>query len=251
MPRILVLSDIHANIDALQSCLASAPAHDAVWNLGDIVGYGAAPNEVTSISRQWGSVFVRGNHDKVCSGVEEPLDFNPMAAQAVYWTRTALAPAHQSWLAALPQGPLQPEPSLPAQICHGSPLDEDEYLLSFVDADEALNAAAVPITFFGHTHVQGGFASDETHGHTIRPEYEDGPEVSWKLRLLPGAKYLINPGSVGQPRDGDPRAAYCVWDTASNVVEFRRCSYPILAAQQRIWRAGLPDRLATRLMQGS
>jgi diadenosine tetraphosphatase ApaH/serine/threonine PP2A family protein phosphatase len=250
VPRILVLSDIHANIDALEACLASAPPHDAVWNLGDIVGYGAAPNEVASCCRRLGSVFVRGNHDKVCSGVEEPLDFNPLAAQSVFWTRTALAPAHQPWLAGLRQGPLQPDASLAAQICHGSPLDEDEYLLSFLEADNVLDGTAFPLTFFGHTHVQGGFASDDMHGHSIHPEYDDGPEVSWTLRMVPGARYLINPGSVGQPRDSDPRAAYCVWHTSDNVIEYRRCSYPVLAAQQRIWRSGLPERLATRLMQG-
>lgn len=249
--RILILSDIHANLEALEACLSAAPPHDRVFNLGDIVGYGANPNEVTERSRELGTVFVRGNHDKACSGVTSLDDFNPIAGLAVLWTRQKLKPDNLSFLHDLPSGPISPVEGL--QCVHGSPRDEDEYVLMRRDAYSILGRASVPVTFFGHTHVQGGFwIDDET-------DEEGGLELQYTSRtslqqltveLRESGKYMINPGSIGQPRDGDPRAAFLVYDTEQRAVTFFRVPYDIAAAQEKIFAAGLPERLAIRLEEG-
>jgi predicted phosphodiesterase len=155
--RILLLSDIHANLEALDGCLAAAPAFDVVVNLGDIVGYGASPNEVTVRSRELGKIFVRGNHDKAATGVMELSDFNPLAAAAALWTRNELTAENLEWLRALPHGPVSLPDFPQVQLVHGSPNDEDEYVVSLGDALAPLLALNVPLTFFGHTHLQGGF----------------------------------------------------------------------------------------------
>ena len=249
--RILVLSDIHANLEALQACLAEAPAYDRVFNLGDIVGYGANPNEVTERSRELGTVFVRGNHDKACSGVTSLDEFNPIAGLAVLWTRQHLTPENLSFLHDLPAGPLSPIGGL--QCVHGSPREEDEYVLMRRDAFSILAQAAAPVIFFGHTHVQGGFCIDD------ETKQQGSLELMYKSRTghqeltlpLSGmARYMINPGSVGQPRDGDPRAAFAVYDTEQRTVTYHRVPYDIATAQEKIFAAGLPERLAIRLEEG-
>jgi len=254
MSRILVISDIHANLDALEACIAVMPAYDSVWNLGDLVGYGASPNEVAARARQLGSTFIRGNHDKACSGVSSTEDFNPVAALSAYWTRQKLTQPNLDWLKQLPRGPGLPDPSLGAQIAHGSPLDEDQYLVTIYDAAEPLALAEQPLTFFGHTHIQGAFAKSGPEFAQIVPEYRSTPDAaeSWRLRLVTNddARYLINPGSIGQPRDGDPRAAFCLWDTEDHSVTFYRIPYDIAAAQRRIREAGLPEWLSSRLARG-
>jgi predicted phosphodiesterase len=156
--RILVLSDIHANLEALDACLASAPSFDMVVNLGDIVGYGASPNEVTERSRELGKTFVRGNHDKAATGVMELNDFNPMAAAAALWTREELSLDNLEWLRALPHGPVSVPEFPQVQLVHGSPHDEDEYVVSLGDALAPLIALNTPLTFFGHTHLQADFS---------------------------------------------------------------------------------------------
>jgi predicted phosphodiesterase len=159
--RVLLLSDIHGNHEALEACLAAAPDHDLVVNLGDIVGYGASPNEVSNRSRSLGSFWVRGNHDKAAAGLTDLSDFNPIAGMALLWTRGYLTPENLQWLQALPLGPLQLDDLAGVQFVHGSPLDEDEYLVSIEDARAPLVTASVPITFFGHTHLQGFFLHRE------------------------------------------------------------------------------------------
>ena len=249
--RILLLSDIHANLEALEASLAAAPAYDVVVNLGDIVGYGASPNEVAARSRELGTVFVRGNHDKAATGLMELEDFNPMAAAAAVWTRGELTPENLEWLRALPRGPV----SLPAvpqvQLVHGSPNDEDEYVVSLGDALAPLITLTMPLTFFGHTHLQGGFFANGSSADGFRPEYRTvGQAESVALQLKPDARYMINPGSVGQPRDGDWRAAFALYDTDAQVVHFHRTPYKLKDAQDRIFAAKLPSRLATRLAAG-
>ncbi|MBZ5532192.1 MAG: metallophosphatase family protein [Acidobacteriia bacterium] len=249
--RILIISDIHANLEALEACLDAAPAHDRVFNLGDIVGYGANPNEVTERARALGEVFVRGNHDKACSGVSSLDDFNPIAGLAALWTRERLKPEHLEFLRAMPQGPLAPLEGL--QCVHGSPRDEDEYVLFPRDAYSILAHAAVPLTFFGHTHVQGGYWIDDERDAeaVIQPQYPTANSAqTFRLQLSPAAKYLINPGSIGQPRDGDPRAAFALYDTSDGSVTFHRVPYDITQAQEKIFAAGLPERLAIRLEEG-
>ena len=249
--RILVLSDIHANLEALEACLEAAPEYDQVFNLGDIVGYGADPNEVTVRARALGSVFVRGNHDKACSGLESADTFNPIAATAVYWTRKRLTPDNLEFLQQLPRGPVSPVAGV--HCVHGSARDEDEYVIVAREAYPLLAESAARITFFGHTHIQCGFAVDTPTElfHILLPRYKTKNRKEWEtIHLKKSAKYLLNPGSVGQPRDNDPRAAFIFYDTDEDSVTFHRVPYDIATAQKKILAAGLPDRLATRLSEG-
>ncbi len=257
--RALLLSDIHANLQALRAALQAAPAHDQVWNLGDIVGYGANPNEVIEQTRGLGATFVRGNHDRACSGLTDTEGFNPVAARAARWTRCVLSAEHIAWLRRLPPGPVAPAwengsrlaSSQTARCTHGSLLDEDEYILSARDASHSLAEPGPAVNFFGHTHLQGGFATDGEQWYRLTPDYATRSEAEvWPLQLSSGARYLLNPGSVGQPRDGDWRAAFAVYDTDRRIVEFHRVPYNLRAAQETILRAGLPDRLASRLKDG-
>ena len=249
--RILLLSDIHANLEALEASLAAAPSFDKVVNLGDIVGYGASPNEVTARSRELGETFVRGNHDKAVTGLLDLDDFNPMAASAALWTRNSLAPENLDWLRALPHGPVSLPDFTDVQLVHGSPNDEDEYVVSLGDALAPLITLANPLTFFGHTHLQGGFFVNDSSADGFRPEYQTaGQAESVAFQLKPHTRYLINPGSVGQPRDGDWRAAFALFDTDAQVVHFHRTPYNLKDAQDRIFAAKLPPRLATRLAAG-
>ena len=249
--RFLLLSDIHSNLDALEACLAAAPAYDAVANLGDVVGYGACPNEVIERSRSLGSLFVRGNHDKACAGIMDVRSFNYLAAASVVWTHHVLTPGNLQWLKEMPQGPLALGPLTDAQVAHGSPRDEDEYLLASDHAAVSAFNTDVPLTFFGHTHMQGGFLITDSQEATFRPEYEEnGAVVSYQYQLDRGGKYLVNPGSVGQPRDGDWRAAFALFDSDARTVNFFRVKYDVEKAARRIREAGLPDRLADRLGLG-
>ena len=249
--RILLLSDIHANLEALEATLAAAPSFDAVVNLGDIVGYGASPNEVAERSRKLGQTFVRGNHDKAATGVMDLDDFNPMAAAAAIWTRNELTPKNLEWLRALPQGPVSLPDFPEVQLVHGSPNDEDEYVVSLGDALAPLITLTIPLTFFGHTHLQGGFFANGSSADGFRPEYQTvGQPESVSLQLKPDTRYLINPGSVGQPRDGDPRAAYAIVDTTTKRVDLMRLKYPVDVAQAKVTKAGLPEVLARRLGLG-
>jgi len=249
--RILILSDIHANLEALEACLEVAPQYDRVFNLGDIVGYGASPNEVTERSRELGKIFVRGNHDKACTGLESIEGFNPVAAFAAIWTNKRLTPENMDFLKALPKGPITPLEGV--QCVHGSARDEDEYVVVAREAYPLLEETKMRLTFFGHTHIQCGFAVDEREAlfHILVPRYKSkkGHDRE-KINLKKTAKYLINPGSVGQPRDNDPRAAFAFYDTDEDSVTFHRVPYDIAKAQKKILAAGLPERLATRLADG-
>jgi diadenosine tetraphosphatase ApaH/serine/threonine PP2A family protein phosphatase len=246
--RLLILSDIHANLEALEACLDAAPEHDQVYNLGDLVGYGANPNEVTERSRDLGSIFVRGNHDKACSGLSDLSGFNPVASTAALWTREKLTDDHLQFLRALPQGPLAPVENV--QLVHGSPRNEDEYILLASDAYFLLTQATVPLTFFGHTHVQRCFLL-EGNGKSFSPVYKSGKsKQTFKLELKTNTKYMVNPGSVGQPRDNDPRAAFLLYDVEARVITFHRVPYNVERAQEKILSAGLPERLAIRLEEG-
>jgi diadenosine tetraphosphatase ApaH/serine/threonine PP2A family protein phosphatase len=264
--RALILSDIHANLDALDAVLAAAPAHDTVWNLGDSVGYGAQPNEVIERVRGLGRVFVRGNHDRACCGLTSLESFNAIAARAAEWTSHQLTEEHTLWLRALPHGPVIATEGVACM--HGSAADEDEYLLSIRDAIEdvalaPLHESQTRVNFFGHTHVQGGFATNGEEWFRLTPVFGKSPPVfdkamtsdrhsyeEYELQLRAGARYLLNPGSVGQPRDQDWRAACALYDSARATVTFLRIPYDVRAAQTRILEAGLPDRLAARLRTG-
>lgn len=252
--RLLVLSDIHANLEAFEACMAAAPPHDRVVNLGDVVGYNATPNEICERVIAMNAPIVRGNHDRACAGLSDLKEFNPVAAISAYWTRNTLTPENLAWLKALPQGPLRVDDLPGMEFVHGSPLDEDEYMLSSAAAEDNFHLATpVPLIFFGHTHIQGGFVDEDGDSQSFRPEYGAlaGP-AEYKMWLVPGKRYLINPGSVGQPRDSDWRAAFALYETngALASVTFYRVPYDVQKAQQRILSAKLPDRLAARLQIG-
>ena len=164
------------------------------------------------------------------------------------------------WLKAIPQGPIQPAHQGIA-LAHGSPLDEDQYIMNMRDAWAPLQQMATPVTFFGHTHVQGGFSQKEHDWHELNPQQhgtnasdgnasQDEESSSWSLALAPGTRHLINPGSVGQPRDRDWRAAFVIFDTEAYEVTYYRVPYDLVAAQRSILMAGLPERLAGRLREG-
>jgi predicted phosphodiesterase len=249
--RVLLLSDIHSNLEALEACLAAAPAYDLAVNLGDIVGYGASPNEVIDRSRRLGNFFVRGNHDKAVCGLIDIKDFNPVAALASAWTRDQLTWENLEWLRSLPQGPVQIEGLPDAQFVHGSPVDEDEYVVTAGDAVAPLMVAPTMVTFLGHTHLQGGFILNGDHVDAIHPAYRTvGQFETSEFRLKTGLRYLVNPGSVGQPRDGDWRAGFALFNSDTRVVAFYRVPYNLKSAQDRILATDLPQRLATRLAAG-
>ncbi|MDE1154349.1 MAG: metallophosphoesterase family protein [Acidobacteriaceae bacterium] len=247
--RVLVISDIHGNFHALQAVLEVAGPWDELWNLGDAVGYGALPNEVLDALRPVAKLNVRGNHDRACSGVSSTHGFNPVAAEAASWTMEHLTVENLEWLRNWPKGPLHATER--ATCAHGSPLHEDHYIVSMRDAWMPLQRMETELTFFGHTHVQGGFSLHQQDWEESRPIYrtKDAAEF-WSMEVARGSKHLVNPGSVGQPRDGDWRAAYAIYDTELERVTFYRIPYDVEAAQRAIREAHLPDRLATRLASG-
>jgi len=245
--RYLVLTDIHGNLEALEATLDDARGRscDQTLVLGDLVGYGADPNAViTRVIALKPAAVVRGNHDKVACGIEAADGFNAVAKSAARWTLDMLTPEYREWLAALPQGPYDVDDLV--EICHGSPFDEDAYIFDELDAVRALRTCQRPLCLFGHTHYPVTF---ELNGETI--ESVGGAAVAETvLQIRDGCRYLVNPGSVGQPRDGDPRAAYAIVDTEHRHVELFRVKYPVEAAQAKIIDAGLPEVLAQRLAVG-
>ncbi|HEV3062572.1 MAG TPA: metallophosphoesterase family protein [Vicinamibacterales bacterium] len=248
--RYLVLTDIHANLEALDACVQDATARgfDRVVVLGDLVGYGADPNAVIDRVRALDPIaIVRGNHDKVACGIEQADGFNIVARSAARWTLEALTPEHRVWLAALPEGPRVVDDLV--EICHGSPFDEDAYVFDELDAVRALKVSTRQVCLFGHTHCPITF---ELSGSAIDSLGAAPSALSGETRvdLKPGSKYLINPGSVGQPRDGDPRAGYGIVDVERRSVELYRLAYSVADAQAKVIRAGLPEVLAHRLGLG-
>jgi predicted phosphodiesterase len=245
--RLLILSDIHANIDALEAVLAAAPpaSWDRVVCLGDFVGYGAAPNAVLDRLRALDPIAViRGNHDKAACGIDDGSNFNQIARYAAAWTGEALTADNRNYLRALPAGPALVAEDV--EICHGAPFDEDHYIFDGGDALQALEVTRRPLCLFGHTHLPVLFAK---HGETLDLVVPEGTDAD-VVKLTANVQYLVNPGSVGQPRDGDPRAAYAVFDSATRLLALRRAAYPVDAAQRRILAAGLPASLANRLAIG-
>jgi diadenosine tetraphosphatase ApaH/serine/threonine PP2A family protein phosphatase len=248
--RTLVLADIHSNIEALDAVLFAAAtlSVDRTVVLGDLVGYNGAPQEVLRRLESLAPIMtVRGNHDKVCAGLEPAVMFSPLAREAIEWTRRVLAPPFLTRLAELRKGPLMLSDTI--ELCHGAPFDEDFYVQDALDARRALESSSARICLNGHTHVPAIY---RTAGFSVRDEtpFElDVPEVAivpWPQK----GRTLINVGSVGQPRDGDPRAAFGVLDERAETIELRRVEYNVAGAQRRIIEAGLPVFLAERLEAG-
>lgn len=243
--RILILSDIHANYYALESVLAGAEGqYDQIVCCGDLVGYNPHPDLVTKWVRENCQTVIRGNHDKVVAGLENLDWFNEVARAAALWTMKTMEPENIEYLAGLPQGPVN-TPYF--QMCHGSPSDEDEYITNSSEAAPCFSDFDANLLFFGHTHLQGGFA--HARKTMVIPAVKR-KECEFEFQLQVDTQYMLNPGSVGQPRDGDPRAAYAIYETEDKVVTLRRVTYPIAKTIADIREAGLPDILAMRLLHG-
>ncbi|HQZ39476.1 MAG TPA: metallophosphoesterase family protein [Vicinamibacterales bacterium] len=245
--RYLVISDIHANLQAYDTVMAAAGrlGWDRAVVLGDLVGYGADPNAVVERVRALQPhAVIRGNHDKVGSGLETPEGFNAVARSAIHWTHDALTDDNRAWLAGLATGPIIVDEAF--EICHGTPFDEDAYVFDDLDALRAVHAARRALCFFGHTHVQVGYS---LRNNQFVVETDDEPRP-FEMAVASEARYLVNPGSVGQPRDGDPRAGFGVVDVEAGTVTLHRVAYPVAEAQARIAAEGLPEILAERLGVG-
>ncbi len=245
--RYLVLTDIHANLDALEAVLvrANETSWDRLLVLGDLVGYGGQPNEVVDRIRALAPfAIIRGNHDRVAAGVEDAEGFNPIAQEAAEWTYRALTPENRAYLSSCPPGPLFVDAV--TEICHGSPDDEDAYITSELAALHALKQAQRTVCFYGHTHIPVAFCLTDTTFEVL----SEGTDEEQQITIERGRQYLVNPGSVGQPRDGDPRAAFATFDVESRVVRLYRTPYPVERAQEKIIEAGLPQSLARRLAIG-
>jgi diadenosine tetraphosphatase ApaH/serine/threonine PP2A family protein phosphatase len=243
--RYLVLTDLHANLHALDAVLADAQAigYEQVLVLGDLVGYGGDPGPVIDRTLALEPVaIIRGNHDKVCAGLEPATLFNDVARRSIEWTASVLTPAQMQILAELPKGPKLVTPEL--EICHGTPFDEDHYVFDGDDAAQAIDAASARICLFGHTHLPAVYTTSDDQAASGADLQED------ELRLPKAGPALINVGSVGQPRDGDARAAYGLLDTEKKTIRMRRVTYDLQGAQKKILDAGLPAWLAMRLERG-
>lgn len=242
--RIAVLSDIHSNLVALDAVLAHAGQVDGVWHLGDVVGYGPDPDGVVDRLRSVGAVGARGNHDAAALGGREIESFNRDARTAMEWTRARIEPATRDWLAALPERQVEGEFTL----VHGSPLDPTwEYVTDERSARANLAALVTRHGLHGHTHVPAAwFGRDGDAKARVRGEVA----VDGDVRLFEGRRAFLNPGSVGQPRDGDARASYLVLDPEAGVASWHRVAYDVEAVAAAMGVAGLPPRLAERLSYG-
>lgn len=238
--KYAIISDIHANLEALKATLQEIDklGADKIICLGDIVGYGANPNECVENIRQRKIDSIIGNHDAVACGKTEPDNFNPVAREAALWTRSSLTKENREFLSELPES-REIENFL---TVHGAISNPDHYIFSTYDALIEFNLMRKQsVCLFGHTHVRTYymFQNDSSTSHH---DYE--------FKIDPKAKYLINPGSIGQPRDRDPRASFLVYDTEKGTVKFTRLEYDISSAQRKIIEAGLDRRLADRLSEG-
>lgn len=238
--RIALLSDIHSNLPALDAALASAGAIDAIWHLGDVVGYGPDPDGVVSRLRERSAIGVRGNHDSAACGGPEIDWFNPDARRAMEWTRNALSAETRAWLEALPERRLESG----CDLVHGSPREPLwEYVTSTSVARDSLRLLQVPIGLHGHTHIPVAWVEDGDRVELVRGQPGRRLEIA-------GRRVLLNPGSVGQPRDGIPDAAYAILDLENRTIEWRRAPYDVAAVQSAMRSVGLPASLAARLAAG-
>jgi predicted phosphodiesterase len=238
--RYLILSDIHGNFEALTAVLAAAEGTwDMIVNCGDLVGYGPDPEAVVEWSRDNCGHIVRGNHDKACAGLADLDWFNPVARASAIWSASVLRQENLEWLRSLPVGPAEVNSFA---ILHGSPADEDEYITEPIDAVHAAGLLTAPLTFFGHTHLQGGFQIHRNGTRAVMPDRE--------LVIEETSAWMVNPGSVGQPRDHNPDAAWATYDSEEKVVRFHRTPYDIDVTREKIVRAGLPEVLGLRLYLG-
>src|SRR5215212_4540059 len=238
--KYAIIADIHGNLEAFQVVLEDIKAQQCthVACLGDVVGYGANPKECLDIVRNMNIPCVKGNHDEMCSVEDDMEGFNPHAAEAVLWTRQQLTEDDKKWLRDLKYVRLVASFS----IVHAT-LDMPQrwgYVFDKLAAAASFTYQNTSVCFFGHTHVPVAFVRDSmVRGGTYS-----------KFKVEPGKKYFVNVGAVGQPRDGNPKAGYVVYDADEGTIELRRLDYDIPTAQRKIMEAGLPERLAERLAYG-
>jgi predicted phosphodiesterase len=237
----LILADLHGNREALEAVLAHATGrYDPIVCLGDLVGYGADPNFVVDWARENAAVIVRGNHDRITVDDASLDAYRAEAREGARWTRQALSAENLDYLSKMPRGPLS---CGGFDVVHGSPVDEDQYLVNTNEAAALLPHLKSRLTFFGHTHVQGGFVVSDAGATKINPECV--------LEIQPRhGFYVVNPGSVGQPRDGNWRAAYAVYSPEEQRIEFARVPYNMGPTAEKIMLAGMPTTIAARLFVG-
>lgn len=244
--RLGILSDIHSNLEALTSCIEHLKAQgcDHFLVLGDIIGYGANPNECCEIVRSLKAPCLRGNHEEAVLNPQAREDFNPAAQEAVEWTAKNLSSENLQWLASLPK--IYKEALWTA--VHGSLSDPiNEYLVDESSARETFMLLHTPICWIGHSHIASAFLRKEDS--LLGIQKRNFPQGG-TLKIEPGFQYIINCGSVGQPRDRNPLSACGLWDSEAGVVFFFRVNYNIALAQEKILQAGLPEILALRLSYG-
>ncbi len=241
--RYGVLSDIHSNVDALQSVLREldALAVTTLVCLGDIVGYGPNPNETCDLLRERKCIAIAGNHDEAAVSPHEADSFNTLARQAIVWTRNQLSPQNREYLRSLPR-----EYRFPSfAVVHGAPDFHFDYIQNIADAQVAFERVTMPVTFIGHTHVAEVYYQDE-RGRIFHQKLSAGG----RIEITPHYRYIVNPGSVGQPRDRNPQASFAYFDDASGLVEVRRVTYDVERVRERMQLAKLPLQLGDRLTIG-
>lgn len=249
--RYLIFSDIHSNLEALEAVLSEVKSQNVqkYLFLGDAVGYYTNPNEVLERLKSLQPLIgIRGNHDKVVAGLDNGENFNFAALKAALWNRERISKFNREFILSFPKGPLLIDDTFMSfMICHGSPYDEDRYIFQAIEAKEILISLDSPLTFFGHTHFAAIYAFDGRRIHEIYPE---PAEDIHSLNLASGMKYLINPGSIGQPRDSNPKSSFAIFDSEEMRVSIHRCQYEISSVQKKAIESGLPERLAMRLAVG-
>lgn len=246
--KYAIISDIHSNLQALEAELNDIRKLecDEILSLGDIVGYGGEPNECVELLIERSVISIKGNHDKAASGTEELWNFNPIAREAALWTRGKLSPKNKEYLVNL-SGSKDYGTFI---LVHGAVSDSDKYITGLYEAEPEFDLMGDKgICFFGHTHVGALYVRTGSKARIKNVNKIPPDKKSLSFQLEKDAKYLINPGSVGQPRDRDPRASYLIYDNSGSV-EFRRVEYDIETAQKKIVGAGLNRALAERLMYG-
>lgn len=241
--RYGILSDIHSNFEALQAVLAEIDAIgvDAVLCLGDIVGYGPSPNECCDLLRAREVIAIAGNHDEAAVDGAGSERFNALARAAIQWTQERLTPENRAYLASLPRERLLDG----FGMVHGAPVHHFDYIMDVLDAKRALELTDQPLTFVGHSHVAEVYYQD-SGGRTFQQRLAHGGRID----IVPEFRYIINVGSVGQPRDRNPQASFAWYDGAAGIVEIRRLTYDVDGVQARIASASLPPPLAERLTTG-
>ena len=241
--RYGIVSDVHSNIEALHAVLAALDEErvDQLLCLGDIVGYGPSPNECCTSLVQRGCISIAGNHDEAAATGSGLEFFTPLAREALEWNRAALTPDHLSMLTALPR-----ERTIGGfDVVHGAPVYHFEYILDTLDAEAAFARTPAALTFVGHTHVAEVYYQDSS-GRTYQQRLMHGG----RIEISPEYRYIVNPGSVGQPRDRNPQAAFAVCDTEARIVDVKRVNYDVQGVQRRMEEARLPAQLGERLAVG-